>query len=485
MPADLEEHRILLNGEPLTCAQVERVARHGAKVQVDERVLADLTLVRRQLEKTIALGKPHYGVNTGFGALGRVRIDVESLKQLQINLLRSHATGVGAMLPEDIVRAAMLLLCASLCRGRSGVRPDTVQALAALLNEGVAPCVPEIGSVGASGDLAPLAHIGLVLIGEGQARLQGEVVNGDVALRRVGLQPLELEAKEGLALINGTHLMAGRAALLIQDVHRLFHAALVAAAMSIDSCRGTAATLDPRIHLARNQPGQTHVAKLLRTLLSGSEILESHQVDDPRVQDPYSFRCCPAILGAAWEGIQFVERQIEAELSAVTDNPLIFTGEDGAEILSGGNFHGMPIAVPLDYLAIAIAHLAGVAERRVFHMLSGIDPEAELPTFLTPQAGLQSGLMIAQYAAAACCNEIIGLTAPATVVNLSTSAGMEDYNSFGPRSAAKAARCLELARSVVAIELLCAATGLDHHRPLRSGAAWKSPTPRSASTFRL
>jgi histidine ammonia-lyase len=458
-----------LTGQPLSTAEVEAVARGRVAVSVSASARASLERSRERLLSAVGDQQPHYGINTGFGALGRVRIDDESLAQLQTNLIRSHATGVGAALADDIVRATMLVLAASLCRGYSGVRFAVVDQLRAMLNAGLIPEVPEIGSVGASGDLAPLAHIALVIIGEGRATLRGRVLSGDQALRECGLRPLALEAKEGIALINGTHLMAGRGALLVQDFDRLFEAALLAAAMSVDTCRATDATLDPRVHQLRRQAGQIYVAGRLRDMLGGSEIVKSHVANDPRVQDPYSFRCCPAVLGAAWDAFLFVRAKLEDELAAVTDNPLVFEEQGRGQIVSGGNFHGAPLALPLDLLAIALAQVAGIAERRVFHMLSGADPEAELPTFLTPQAGLQSGLMIAQYTAAACCNELVGLANPASVVNLSTSAGMEDYNAFGPRSAAKAARAIQLARSVVAIELLCAATGLDHHRPLRSG----------------
>ena len=461
---------VMLDGSPLTTKQIEQVAREGAPVRTSSATLQQLETIRRQLKEALRNQQPIYGVNTGFGALSRVRIDEASLKSLQENLIRSHSTGVGAPLSEDVVRAMMLLLVASLCRGHSGVRPVVVETLVQLLNARITPEVPEIGSVGASGDLAPLAHVALVLMGEGVATKDGQRLSGGDAIAQAGISPVQLEAKEGLALINGTHLMAGQAALLVRDFERLFEAALVAAAMSIDACRATAATLDVRLHQVRRQTGQIHVAERLRELLQGSEILPSHLEDDPRVQDPYSFRCCPAVLGAAWDAFVFVREKVTTELAAVTDNPLVFTQGEKVEILSGGNFHGMPIALPLDVLAVVIAQVAGIAERRIFHALSGLDPEAELPTFLTPQAGIQSGLMITQYTAAACCNELIGLANPASVANLSTCAGMEDYNSFGPRSAAKASRALQLGRSVIAIELLCAATGLDYHRPLRSGA---------------
>lgn len=460
---------IVVNGEVLEPRSVEDVARRRSRVHLADSARERIDRSRSLLESSLASGGIYYGVNTGFGALSKVEIDPDSLKVLQTNLIRSHATGVGDSLDTETVRAMMLVLVASLARGHSGVRVELVESLVALLNQEITPEIPEIGSVGASGDLAPLAHLALVLIGEGTARYRGQLLSGGEALAKAGLSPVSLAAKEGLALINGTHLMAARAALLLQDFERLFDAALVAAAMSIDCCRTTPATLDPRLQDTRGQAGQAQVAARLRGLLDGSEIATSHVENDPRVQDPYSFRCCSAVLGSSWDAFTYVRKCVVAELGAVTDNPLVFSRGNDADIVAGGNFHGMPIALPLDVLAIALSHLAGVAERRVFHMLSGQDSEAELPTFLTPQAGLQSGLMIAQYTAAACCNELIGLANPASVANLSTSAGMEDYNSYGPRGAAKAVRGVALARSVVAIELLCAATGLDHHRPLRSG----------------
>ncbi len=343
-----------------------------------------------------------------------------------------------------------------------------------MLNAGVTPLVPSVGSVGASGDLAPLAHIAVVLIGEGQARVgsheNGRVCPGGEALKGAGITPVVLEAKEGLALINGTHLMAARGALLCHDAEATFGAALAGAALSIDASRGTDAFLDARVHVARNQPGQIHVAGRLAELLKGSQIIPSHQENDPRVQDPYSLRCSPQVLGAAWDCLGYVKQAVEQELGAVTDNPLVFAGGKGEPVVSAGNFHGMPLAIPLDAMTIALSHIAGISERRTFWMLSALDPEAHLKPYLSPQPGLNSGMMIAQYTAAACCNEIIGLAMPASVANISTSAGIEDYNSFGPRAAAKAARALELVQMVVAIELLCAAQGLEAHRPLKSGA---------------
>lgn len=454
----------------LTPAQVADVARANARVELSPAARQALAAGRAALERSLDGGQPHYGVNTGFGSLANQRIGRDDLATLQRNLIRSHAAGVGDPLPEDAVRAMMVVLAASLARGRSGVRPELVEHLVALLNAGVTPVVPESGSVGASGDLAPLAHVALVLMGEGEALVRGKRLPGGDALRQAGLGPVEPAAKEGLALINGTHLMAGRFALITQDLHRVVKGALHAAAMSIDAVRASHGFLDPRVYEARNQPGPARVAAALRGLLDGGTIAESHRANDPRVQDPYSFRCAPIVLGAALDAIEYCESRLRDELGAVTDNPLVFDENGRTDLVSAGCFHGMPVALPLDALTIAVAHVAGIAERRVYHLLSAFDPHAGLPPFLSPRPGLQSGYMIVQYAAAAMCNEIIGLAAPASVANLSTCAGMEDYNSFGPRSAAKAARAVDLCRSVVAIELLCAAQAVEAHRPHTTGA---------------
>ncbi|MEX2470908.1 MAG: histidine ammonia-lyase [Gemmatimonadota bacterium] len=463
---------LALDGTALTVADVVGVARDGREVSVGVEGLERIRASRALLGRALARHEPIYGVNTGFGSLSRQRIADEELGEVQHNLLRSHAAGVGPALPTDVVRAMLLLLAASLCRGHSGSRPELVTALADLLNARITPVVPETGSVGASGDLAPLAHASLALIGEGTVDIAGERMDAADALARADLRPVQLTAKEGLALINGTHLMAARAALLLHDIDHLLGACVTACAMSIDACRASHVFLDPRVHEVRRQRGQIRVAAALRDLLSGSEIRDSHRTDDPRVQDPYSLRCAPQVLGAALDAIVWVRGAIERELGAVTDNPLVFEGTDGrdVDVLSAGNFHGMPLAIPLDALAVAIAHVAGISERRIYLMLAAQDPEAHLTAYLSPKPGLHSGYMIAQYTAAACCNEIIQLAGPASVANIPTSAGMEDYNSFGPASAKKARRALDLAESVVAIELMCATQALEAHRPLKSGA---------------
>jgi histidine ammonia-lyase len=461
---------------------VVAVARGMRPVALSTAAEKALAASRARLESVLDDGEAHYGINTGFGSFSRVRISAGDLRDLQRNLIRSHAAGVGEPLPTETVRGMIFLLICSLSRGLSGVRPATVRSLTMMLNKGVHPVVPSIGSCGASGDLAPLAHAVLVLIGEGRAEFRGRLMPGAKALAAAGVRPVVLEAKEGLALINGTHLMAAQGALLMHDFWRLFEAARVAAAMSIDACRATDAFLDDRVHAVGSTGGQRVIAEELRGLLKGSRILPSHRLNDPRVQDPYSLRCAPQVMGAVLELGWYLEVQLTNALQAVSDNPLVFgmggEGIEGSrdrgsktEVVSAGNFHGMALAIPLDTMAIGLAHLAGIAERRVYHMLSGFDPETGLPPFLSPAPGLHSGLMIAQYTAAACCNELIGLATPASVANLSTSAGMEDYNAWGPRAAAKARRGLELARNVVAIELLCASEAIEHHRPLRSSPA--------------
>lgn len=465
-----EPHTVVLNGDPLTLLDVERVARAGARVELGPRGRERLVSGRAALDAAMATGEPLYGVNTGFGSLARVRIAADDLREVQRNLILSHAAGVGDPLPDDAVRAMLLLLCASLARGLSGVRPVVVERVLALSNAGFTPVVPERGSVGASGDLSPLAHAALVLLGEGEVQHRGQRMPGRAALDALGLEPLVLEAKEGLALINGTHMMAALGALLMADAERLFSAALCAAAMSADACRGTDAYLDDRVHLARQQPGQREVAARLRALIEGSQIVPSHLHDDPRVQDPYSLRCAPQVLGAALDAMCYCRGVIERELGAVTDNPLVFDAPDAARhVVAAGNFHGMPLAIALDVLVIALAHVAGIAERRVYYLLAASSAENRLNPQLSPIPGLHSGLMIAQYVAAACCNELIGAATPASVANLPTSAGMEDYNSFGAHAALKARRALDRASDVIAIELLCAAEALEYQRPLRSG----------------
>jgi len=477
---------ITLDDGPLTIAAIEDVARGGRPVALDIEARRRLELVRQAVDAAAHGTEPVYGLNTGFGSLARARIPPDQVREVQRNLVRSHAAGIGDPLPADVVRAMMVILAASLARGASGVRPVVVDRIIDLLNHGVIPIVPCRGSVGASGDLAPLAHVALVLIGEGDTLLSsGARASGDEALRRAGLEPLVLEAKEGLALINGTHMMSAVGALAVADAERLQSAAHAAAVMAIDACRATDAFLDDRLHAARNQPGQRAVASRLRDLLRGSQIVASHKEHDPRVQDPYCLRAAPQVLGACADAIAFVRAVIERELGAITDNPLVFPRDAGpdevatateeggghfrADFISGGNFHGMPLAIALDLLNISLCHIAGISERRTNWLLTASDSENPINPHLSPQPGLHSGLMIAQYTAAACCNELQTLAHPASVHNIPTSAGMEDYNSMGATSALRSRQAVELARTVVAIEFLVMAEALEYQRPLRSG----------------
>lgn len=474
---------VTLTTGPLEIADVVSVARAGRGVRLSPAARSAMASSRRLVEAAVAAGEARYGINTGFGSLAKSRINDADLRTLQLNLVRSHAAGIGEPLRPELSRAVVLLLAGSLARGLSGVRPVVAERLVAMLNAGVTPVIPSVGSVGASGDLSPLAHAALVLVGEGRAWVGGREMSGAAALARAGVEPIVLGAKEGLALINGTHLMAAEGALLAHDCGVLLRQAALALAMSMDACRATHAFLDARLALARNNPSLAAVSAVLRGHLGGSQIAASHLENDPRVQDPYSLRAGPTVLAAVADAFTRFAGSMADELGAVTDNPIVFpqgplpsplaaameAASPSEGIVSGANFHGMPLAIPLDALAIAISHLAGVSERRTYLMTGAFEPESHLRPFLAPRPGLQSGLMIAQYTAAAAVNECANLAAPATVFNVPTCAGMEDYNSFGPRAAAKARRSLELARHVVAIEMLVAAQAIELHRPLRSG----------------
>jgi histidine ammonia-lyase len=467
---------VILDGSPLSIDDVARVARATlaapVRIELAPSARTRVAAARAVVERALSTGDAIYGLNTGFGSLSRVRIEHARACELQTNIIRSHAAGVGEYLPVETSRAMMVVLAASLARGASGIRIETLERIVELINQHVDPAIPSRGSVGASGDLAPLAHAALILLGEGECWSNGRVEPAAYVIRSFGLAPIALEEKEGLALLNGTHLMCATGALLCHDFRRVFDAALAAAAMAIDAAKATDAFLDARIHEIRCQPGQMEVATRLRGLLSGSTILPSHSENDPRVQDPYSLRAMPQVLGAALDAFRFVEGTVARELGAVTDNPLVFANDaaGAGDIVSGGNFHGMPLAIALDLLAIACSHVAGISERRTFWVVSGFDQFVAHRPYLATDPGVDSGLMIAQYTAAACVNEIATSANPASVTNIPTSAGIEDYNSFGATSALKATRCVSLMRSVVAIELLVMAEALEAHRPLRSGA---------------
>jgi histidine ammonia-lyase len=454
-------------------AELEEVARGAPPPALDDRDRERIAAGRDVVEAALAAGTAVYGVTTGFGQLENVRIATEDAAKLQVNLLRSHAVGSGPPLPEEVVRGMLFLLASSLRRGHSGVRVDLVELVLGLLERGVTPVVPSKGSVGSSGDLAPLAHLGLVLIGEGEATVGGEALPGGEALARAGLRPVTLEAKEGLAIINGTHLMAATGALAVRDMERLLDAAVVAVALSLEAFKGSTAPFDARLHELRGQPGPGEVAARLRALLAGSPVVASH-ADCGRVQDPYTLRCAPQVLGAIADALAYVTGAVERELGAVTDNPLVFPEE--SDIVSGGNFHGQPLSLPLDHLALALCELASFSERRIYALLS--PGYAGLPPFLTPRPGLSSGLMIAQYAAAALVNECQVLAHPAGAGSIPTSAGQEDFNSMGATAALKARTVVENTAQVIATELVCAVQGLEFHRPLRSTEALEAAAAR-------
>jgi histidine ammonia-lyase len=459
-----------------TLELLEEVARGAIPPPLDDGDRQRIAAARAVIDDALAQGTAVYGVTTGFGRLASVQIPAADAAQLQVNLVRSHAVGAGPPLPADVVRGMLLLLGASLRRGHSGVRPEVVELLQAMLEHGVVPVIPSKGSVGSSGDLAPLAHLALVLIGEGEATAGGERLPGAAALARAGLEPIALSAKEGLALINGTHLMAAAGGLAVREAERLVDAATVATALSLEAFKGSTVPFDARLHALRPQPGQQAVADRLRALLAGSPVVESH-ADCGRVQDPYTLRCAPQVLGAVADAVAYVAGAIERELHAVTDNPLVFP-EDG-DVLSGGNFHGQPLSLPLDHLALALCELASFSERRIYALLS--PSYADLPAFLSPRPGLSSGLMIAQYAAAALVNECQVLSHPAGAGSIPTSAGQEDFNSMGALAALKARTVVENASQVVATELVCAVQGLEFHRPLRSTDALEDAVARVRS----
>jgi histidine ammonia-lyase len=461
--------RVLLDGDTLTLEEVLAVARGSARAELAPEARVRVRRSRALVEARLGDGEPHYGINTGFGTLAEVRIAAEDLERLQRNLVLSHAAGVGAPLPVTEARALVLLRANVLAKGVSGIREETLDLLLALLDRGIVPLVPERGSVGASGDLAPLAHLALLLIGEGDAlvaRADGAParVPAREALREAGLAPIVLQPKEGLALVNGTQAMAAVGTLALLRSERLADLADLAGAMTLEGLLGSHRPFLPEIQAVRGQPGQIASAARLRALLAGSELNASHQGPDcHKVQDPYSLRCMPQVHGAARDGIAFCRAALAREVNAATDNPLVFP--DLGEIVSGGNFHGQPVALALDVLAIAASHLGAVSERRVEQL---VNPSLSgLPPFLAPRHGLNSGFMIAQVTSAALVSENKVLCHPASVDSIPSSAGREDHVSMGMTAALKARQVVENVRTCLAIELLVAAQALDLRAPLR------------------
>jgi histidine ammonia-lyase len=433
------------------------VARHGVAIALERHAEQRVHAAAKLVEDIVKRDEPVYGINTGFGDLATERIPAADLKVLQRNLVRSHAVGVGDPLPADVVRAAMLLRANTLAAGRSGVRGETLRLLIDMLDRGVLPVMPMHGSVGASGDLAPLAHMALVLIGEGEAIHDGKRKSAADALKHADLKPLELGPKEGLSLINGTQVMTAIGCLALHDAEVLATSADVISAMSAEALRATDQAWDEAIHDARPHPGQRAVAANLRALVTGSPIRESHRSGDPRVQDPYSVRCIPQVHGAARDALGYVRRVLVTEINAVTDNPLVFP-EDG-RVLSGGNFHGQPVSLALDLAAIAVAQLGVIAEARIDRLTNG--HTSGLAPFLTLRPGSNSGFMVAQYTAAALVAEVRLRALPASIQSIPTSAGMEDHVSMGVHAAHQLAAIVRSVRDILSIEALCAAQGLD------------------------
>jgi histidine ammonia-lyase len=454
---------VVLDGVNLTMEAVWQVAVNGADAVLGEDARQRVQVCHEAVKQLVADGEIAYGITTGFGAFKKKLIKPEQTAALQVNLLRSHAAGVGPLADDVTIRAMLLVRANTLAKGHSGVRPLIIDTLLAMLRAGVYPVVPVQGSLGASGDLAPLAHLSLVLIGEGEAVYQGERLSGGEAMRRAGIETVTLVAKEGLALLNGTAFMTALGALTTYRAERLVCLADVAGAMSLEALRGTCAAFDERLVMARPHPRAIDAAYHLRKILAGSTYLRPHDPTD--IQDAYSLRCMPQVHGAVRDAVAYANWVLNIELNSANDNPLVFVGDDGSvDVISGGNFHGAPVAMAMDYLAMALADLASISERRQARLVDPAKHDGALPLFLTEHGGLENGLMIAQYTAAALTSENKVLAHPAVVDNLTTSADVEDHVSMGATSTREANEVLGNAETVVAIELLCAAQGIDFRR---------------------
>ena len=455
-----------LDGQKLSLAQIVAVAHGAEQVFLSQAARTRVQQARMVVEKIVDEGRTVYGVNTGFGKLSDVRIERSQLRELQLNLVRSHACGLGEPLSEAEARALLLLRANVLAEGFSGCRPVLIESLIAMLNRGVTPVIPEKGSVGASGDLAPLAHLALTVIGEGEAFFRGQRLAGLEALRRAEIEPVKLEVKEGLALLNGTQAMMAVGGLALHRAERLVRLADVAGAMTLEAVRGTPVAFDERIHAARPHAGQIEVAAHLRALLRDSQIRASHLDNDPRVQDAYSLRCMPQVHGAIRGALRHAREIVEIETGSATDNPLVFA-ETGA-VLSGGNFHGAPLALSFDYAAIAMTDLISITERRIDRLVNP-DANEDLPPFLAAHAGVASGFMMMQIVAAALLNEAKVLAHPSSIDNVPTDGGKEDHVSMGMTGATKLRSIVANAELVTAIELITAAEGLEYRAPLQPG----------------
>jgi histidine ammonia-lyase len=456
--------QIVLRGSDFLLEDLVKIARHNARIKISVESESRINKARQLIDKWVKNGERIYGVTTGFGALSDVTISYDDTKKLQKKILLSHAAGIGRCMEDDVVRGMMALRVNDFCRGNSGLRLETIKKLAQVLNAGIVPVVPEKGSVGASGDLVPMAHLALVLIGEGEAFVEGQRMTGARALKKKSITPLVLEAGEGIALINGTQFMISLGCLALHDALNLCKHADIAASMSLETLMGTRAAFDKRIHNARPHQGQIKAAGNMLRITENSEIISSHK-DCSRVQDAYTLRCSPQVHGASWDAFAYVDRVIRVEMNSSTENPLIFP--ESEEFLSGGNFHGQPLALASDFLGIAIAELANISERRIERL---VNPQLSgLPAFLIEDGGLNSGFMIAQYAAASLVSENKVLAHPASVDSIPTSANKEDHVSMGAIAARKCRDIVANAEEVIAIELLCAAQGIDLFTNVKAG----------------
>lgn len=446
---------VTLDGASLKIEDVVAVAEGRERVRISVDAIEHMQRSRNHVEVAMRGAKPVYALNTGVGLLANIRLEDHEIEEMQVNLIRSHCCGVGEPLPVKVVRGMMLIRANVLAKGLSGIRAIVAERICDLLNCGITPVVPSRGSVGASGDLAPLAHMALVLIGEGRAEYQGEVMEASTCMRLAGIEPLVLLGKEGISLLNGTQAMLSIGCLRLMEMERLFYAAQTTAALTIEALRGTAAAFDGRLHAARPHAGQVLSASHLLKLLQGSRIPRTHG-EGGRIQDAYCLRCIPQVHGAAWDTMRFARGVFEVELNSATDNPLVF--EDG--IVSGGNFHGAPLALALDYLAIAVCQLAGISERRTERLMNPTLNEG-LPAFLASRPGIESGMMMAQVTSAALFAEMRVLASPASTGSIPTSGNQEDFVSMGMTSGLKLEQAVDLARMVIAIELLAAARAMD------------------------